>query len=254
MEAMNTLCTNLSYCGSDIRTLMFTSRYEHEGKSGIAINVMRTLAGFGKKVLLIDADLRRSTMARHYRFTFEGDNNPGLAQYLAGLCRLDMIYETDIKNAYILPAGRDVINSMQLLASPRFGDLIATLRDSYDMILIDTPPAGVIVDAIEIARHCDGAVLVVGYNTGSGKELGDVTERINRTGCRVLGAVINGVDLKSLRNRRYYYHSGYYSSYYRKYGEKAKKAETKDTPEAVPTTVSTETPITPEETADTTNE
>ena len=63
-EAMNTLCTNLSYCGTDIRTILFTSRYEQEGKSGIAMNVMRTLAGYGKRVLLVDADLRCSTLAR----------------------------------------------------------------------------------------------------------------------------------------------------------------------------------------------
>ena len=55
-EALNTLCTNLSYCGREVRSILFTSRYEQEGKSGIAMNVMRTLAGYGKRVLLVDAD------------------------------------------------------------------------------------------------------------------------------------------------------------------------------------------------------
>ena len=228
-EALNTLCTNLSFCGSDNHVVMFTSRYEQEGKSSIAMNVMRTLAGFGKKVLLIDADLRRSSLARRFRFVFDMKKSQGLAQYLAGMCPLtEVIYETDIPNAYILPAGRDVINSMQLLASSRFGEIFELIKDVYDMIIIDTPPAGVIVDAIEIARHCDGAVLVVGYNTGNGRDLGEVVANITKTGCPVLGAVLNGVDLNTFRNRRYY-RSGYYHSYYKVYGDKAEKIEPVDT-------------------------
>ena len=74
-EALNTLCTNLSYCGREVRSILFTSRYEQEGKSGIAMNVMRTLAGYGKRVLLVDADLRCSTLARRYRFTYAQREN-----------------------------------------------------------------------------------------------------------------------------------------------------------------------------------
>ena len=171
-EAMNTLCTNLSYCGTDIRTILFTSRYEQEGKSGIAMNVMRTLAGYGKKVLLVDADLRCSTLARRYRFNYAQQEAFGLAQYLAGMCELeDAIYQTDLNGAYILPAGRDVLNSMQLLASSRYGEMMRMLKESFDIILVDSPPAGVIVDAMEIARHCDGAVLVVGYNKGRSQDI-----------------------------------------------------------------------------------
>ena len=219
VEAMNTLCTNLSYCGSDIHTILFTSRYAHEGKSGIAMNVMRTLASFGKKVLLLDADLRCSILARRYRFNYGGDEACGLAQYLAGMRQLDdVVYETNIDNAYVLPAGREVLNSMQLLASPRYGEMIEKLKKQFDVILVDTPPAGVIVDAMEIAKFCDGAVLVVGYNKGRTQDITEVAANIAKTGCPVLGAVMNGVDLKSFRNRKYYYRSERYSSYYHRYG------------------------------------
>ncbi len=214
-EAMNTLCTNLSYCGTDIRTILFTSRYEHEGKSGIAMNVMRTLAGFGKKVLLVDADLRCSTLARRYRFDFAGKEVYGLAQYLAGMCNLeDAVYRTNLPGACILPAGREVLNSLQLLVTPRFDEMITTLKDKFDIILVDTPPAGVIVDAMEIAKSCDGAVMVVGYNKGRSQDIGEVTANIAKTGCPVLGAVMNGVNFKSFRNRRFYYRSERYASYY----------------------------------------
>ncbi len=225
-EAMNTLCTNLSYCGADIRTILFTSRYEHEGKSSIAMNVMRTLAGYGKRVLLVDADLRCSSLARRYRFSFAGKDAFGLAQYLAGMCDLEhAVYQTNLPGAYILPAGREVLNSMQLLASPRYGEMIHSLKERFDVVLVDTPPAGVIVDAMEVAKYCDGAVLVVEYNKGRSQDIGEVAANIAKTGCPVLGAVMNGVNLKSFRNRKYYYRSERYSSYYRRYGKNAEKPD-----------------------------
>lgn len=223
-EAMNTLCTNLSYCGTDIRAILITSRYEHEGKSGIAMNVMRTLASYGKNVLLVDADLRCSTLARRYRFHFAGGQAYGLTQYLADLCDLeDAVYETNLPGAYILPAGREALNSVQLLASPRFGDMMKTLKEKFDIILVDSPPVGVIIDAMEIAKSCDGAVLVVEYNNGRSQDIGEVAAGIARTGCPVLGAVMNGVDLKSFGNRKYYYRSERYAGYYRCYGKNSGK-------------------------------
>ena len=225
-EAMNTLCTNLSYCGADIRTILFTSRYEHEGKSSIAMNVMRTLASYGKKMLLLDADLRCSTLARRYRFEFAGAEAYGLAQYLAGMCELkDAVYETNMPGIHILPAGHEVLNSMQLLATPRYGAMIQALKKEFDIILVDTPPAGLIVDAMEIAKYCDGAVLVVEYNKGRSREIAEIAADIARTGCPVLGAVMNGVNLKSFCNRKYYYRSERYLSYYHRYEKNANAAK-----------------------------
>ena len=218
-EAINTLCTNLFYCGDNIRAVLFTSRYEQEGKSGIAMNVMRTLAGYGKRVLLVDADLRCSTLARRYRFTYAQRENAGLAQHLAGMCELqDVVYRTNLPGAFILPAGHEVLNSMQLLASYRYGEMMDALRDEFDIVLVDSPPAGLIVDAIEIARYCDGAVIVVEYNRGRVQDVADVAANLAKTGCKVLGAVMNGVNLKSFRNRKYYYRSERYSAYYHHYG------------------------------------
>ena len=218
-EALNTLCTNLSYCGREVRSILFTSRYEQEGKSGIAMNVMRTLAGYGKRVLLVDADLRCSTLARRYRFTYAQRENAGLAQHLAGMCELqDVVYRTNLPGAFILPAGHEVLNSMQLLASYRYGEMMDALRDEFDIVLVDSPPVGLIVDAIEIARYCDGVVIVVEYNRGRVQDVADVAANLAKTGCKVLGAVMNGVNLKSFRNRKYYYRSERYSAYYHHYG------------------------------------
>lgn len=171
-EAMNTLCTNLFYCGDEIHSVLITSRYEQEGKSSVAMNMLRTLSSFGKRVLLVDADLRCSSLARRYRFDFQYAEAFGLAQYLAGMCALeDAVYSTDLPNAFLLPAGREVLSSMQLLASPRYGEMMAALRQSFDVILVDSPPAGLIVDAIEVAKYCDGAIIVVACNVGRRQDI-----------------------------------------------------------------------------------
>ena len=214
-EAINTLCTNLFYCGDNIRTVLFTSRYEQEGKSSITMNVMRTLASCGKRVVLVDTDLRCSSLARRYRFAYANQQVNGLAQYLAGMCPLDdVLYATNLPNAFLIPAGREVLSSLQLLSSPRYGEMMEILRQHFDVILVDSPPAGVIVDAVEIAKYCDGAIIVVAHNVGRKQDIAEIASNINKTGCKVLGAVMNGVNLNSFRNRKYYYRSERYSSYY----------------------------------------
>jgi len=215
-EAMNTLCTNLFYCGDNIRSVLITSRHEQEGKSSVAINMMRTIASCGKRVVLVDADLRCSVLASRYRFSFEKSSGKGLSEYLAGMCTLEeALYETDLDNAFIIPAGREVMNSLQLLSSARYKEMIDALSAQFDVVLVDSPPAGIIVDAIEIAKYCDGALIVVSCNTGRKQEIDELAKNIRKTGCKVLGAVLNNVNFNSFQNRKYYYRSGKYSSYYR---------------------------------------
>lgn len=214
-EALNTLATGLFYCGTDIKTILITSRYAVEGKSFVSMNLMRTLASLNKKVVFLDADLRRSSIIGRFRIRFSAAGSMGLAQYLAGMCGVnDILYKTDISNAYMIPIGREVNSSLQLLSSERMSDLLARLREQFDVILIDTPPAGVIVDAIEIAKYCDGALIVVSYNRGKKQEIGDLKQNLEKTGCKVLGAVLNNVNFDSYSNRKYYYKSERYSSYY----------------------------------------
>lgn len=224
-EAMNTLCTNLFYCGDNIRSVLITSRHEQEGKSSVAINMMSTIASCGKRVVLVDADLRCSVLASRYKFSYSQLTNAGLAEYLAGMCAMeDVVYGTQMENAFLVPAGREVMNSLQLLSSHRYKELIDQLSKEYDVVLVDTPPAGVIVDAIEIAKYCDGALLVVACNTGRKQEIDEVAQSIRKTGCRMLGAVLNNVNLDTFQNRKYYYRSGKYSSYHR-YGYQKKKKD-----------------------------
>lgn len=214
-EAFNTLATSLFYCGVDTKTIPVTSRYAAEGKSYVSMNLMRTLASLNKRVVLLDTDLRRSGIIGQFRVRFDTTSPMGLAQYLAGMCRMDnILYETNIHNAYMIPIGREVSSSLQLLSSGRMMQLMEQLRDSFDVVLVDSPPAGVIVDAVEIAKYCDGALIVVSYNRGKKQEVSEVKEAIEKTGCKVLGAVLNNVDFDLYSNRKYYYKSERYAYYY----------------------------------------
>lgn len=214
-EALNTLCTNISYAGTGIKTILITSRYAREGKSFLAMNLLRSMARLQKKVVLLDADLRRSCITGRFRLRFEQQRPNGLAQYLAGMCPLeDILYETDIPNAYLIPVGREVLNSLPLLNSPEMPKLMAYLREQFDVVLVDTPPAGVIVDAIDLARYCDGSLIVVSYKQGKRKDIVDIRNMLTKAGCNVLGVVMNNVEFKSLSSRKYDYRSERYAAQY----------------------------------------
>lgn len=217
-EAVNTLCTNLSFSGAGIKKIMVTSSHASEGKSFITMNVMRTLARLDKTITLVDADLRRSMINSEYGIKFpEGSKRLGLSHYLAGMAEPDdILYATNIENAYMVPVGRDVTNALPLLNSPRFSELLDALAEHSDYVIVDAPPVGTVIDAAQISKSCDGTLLVVGYNSVRRKELVDVKEQLERTGCPILGAVLNMVEMDDYVSKKYYYKSYYshYNSYY----------------------------------------
>ena len=228
-EALNTLATNLSYCGENVKTILITSRYAYEGKSFMCMNLMKTLASLQKRVVLLDVDLRRSRIMNQHQIQFQGEGqNYGLAHYLAGMCDVqDIIYETNYPNCHLVPIGREVSSSLQLLSSSKMPVLMTTLRNHFDVVIVDAPPAGVVVDAMEMAKYCDGALIVVSYNRGRRKDIAEVVQMIQKTNCPVLGSVLNNVDFRSFTSRNHYYKSERYSSYYKRgymaYGSREKK-------------------------------
>ncbi len=223
-EGLNTLVTNLSYCGQDVRRIMVTSRYAGEGKSYVTMNLLRTFARMGRKVIVVDTDLRASGIQLDYHLRTNNGEIVGLSEYLSGKNEFDdVIYETNIPGAYIIPAGHEAPNPLQLLDTDRMKKLMENLLKTYDLVLVDTAPVGVLVDAVAIAKFCDGALLVVSYGQGKQKEISEAVEHIKQTGCKMLGAVLNEVKFKKLSNKHYYYSSRRYSGYYRKrYGKRAK--------------------------------
>lgn len=223
-EAMNTLCTNLSYCGKNVRKIMITSRYAGEGKSYVSMNLLRTFSQLGRTTVLIDTDLRASGIQMDYQLRYFKKNRYGLSEYLSGICELDeILYQTNLPNSYIIPAGHEAPNPLQLLDTKTMEDLVELLAERFDIVLVDTPPVGVLVDAVATAKFCDGALIIVGYQKGKQHEISDAVDNIMQTGCKLLGAVLNGVKFNTMSNRYYYYNSERYNgNYNQRYYERKK--------------------------------
>ena len=220
VEATNTLWTNLSYTGTDVKSIAFTSCRPDEGKSFVVMNLAKIIAGTGKRVLVVDADLRKSVIAGLYRIKSLSGYILGLAHYLSGQCRMEhIVYETNLYNLSMVLAGHEVLDSFALLNSAHFPALMEKLRREYDVILVDTSPVGTIIDAAIISRSCDGVAIVVKENVVTRRELAEARGQIEKVGGRVLGAVLNDVEFSSFGIRKNYYkayykydssHYGYY--------------------------------------------
>ncbi len=211
-EAFNTLRTNILFSGKNIKTIVVTSCMAHEGKSTISFETSRSLAESGKKVLLVDADLRKSVMVS--RLTKERGIT-GLSQLLSGQISIEQsIYKTQIEGLDVIFAGPYPPNPTELVGSQAFKELMDAKRDDYDYIIVDAPPLGLVIDAAVMASSCDGAVIVV--NTGHIKYrmAQGVKEQLEKSGCKILGVVLNQID----RKRTVGHEDGYYYSYGSKYG------------------------------------
>jgi len=213
-EAFNTLCTNLFFTGGDIKKIMITSCHPQEGKSFVTMNLMRSLSGLGLRTVLVDADIRASAIQGVYGVQIdlpEGRRYQGLTHYLAGQCSIDdIICKTDIPNAWMILSGKNVTNSLPLLNTPRLGTLLNALAGKFDVVLVDAPPVGTIIDAARIAGSCDGTMFVCQSGAISYREFQEAYKQIEKTGCPILGTVLNKFDEKMFGGR-YYHKSSYYN-------------------------------------------
>lgn len=216
-EAFNSLRTNLQFCGVDNKVIMFTSCTPDEGKSTVTMELARSLNDDGKKVILVDADLRKSVFAGRYRIRSE-ETIFGLSHYLSGQKKMEeVINHTNIENLDMILAGPYAPNPTELLGRDLFLNLLAALKEKYDVVLIDCPPLGWVIDAAVVAPNCDGVVLVVESGAISYRYLQDVKKQLEVTGVNILGVVLNKVVVEGggYYNR---YYSGHYKGYYNKYG------------------------------------
>lgn len=223
-EAFNSLRTNLSFCGDNIHVIAFTSCTPDEGKSSTVMELGRSLAEDGKHVLILDADLRKSVLVGRHQARKEKGGILGMSHYLSGQARLEeALLETNIDGLDIVFAGRTISNPTELLGSKYFDELLAYGRKNYDIVLIDTPPLGSVIDTAVIAPRVDGVVLVVEANKCSYRFVQDVKKQLEIAETRVLGVVLNKVRVeKGGYYNRYY--KGYYSGYYKPYYGKQNKS------------------------------
>lgn len=207
-EAIKTLRTNIQFAGMDVKSITFTSCYPNEGKSNIVFQLACEIGKMGKRVLLLDADIRKSTFVTRYGVK---QKIHGLSQYLSGQVDTnEIIYQTNFENLDIIFAGPMAPNPSELLEQDAFEALIRGAREAYDYVLIDTPPIASLTDAAITAKLSDGAVLVIESELVSYRVAVKAKEQLEMSGCRLLGAVLNKVDTK--KDKYYSKYSYYYSS------------------------------------------
>lgn len=210
-EELNTLRTNIQFAGVDKKVIMITSCMSGEGKSNTAFRLACSLAELGKKVILVDADMRKSVMVRVLKRSGVGS---GLSHYLSGQCTLaDAIYATDVRGMHMLFAGPVPPNPTELLSSKQFENMMSKLRELYDYILVDCAPLGMVVDAAIVSQSCDASILLIEANNIKYRFAQMVKEKLEATGCPILGVVLNKVN----RSKNSGYYEKYYGKYYGKY-------------------------------------
>ena len=205
-EAIKTLRTNMQFSGVETKSIVITSCYPNEGKSDVAFQLAVEM---GKRVLIIDADIRKSSYIKRYQIK---QKTNGLSQYLSGQVALEeVIYSTNYRNLEIIFSGPYAPNPSELLEQGRFSRLIEETRKAYDYVLIDTPPIINMSDAAIVAKQCDGAILVIESEAVSRRDAMKAKDQLMKSGCKLLGAVLNKVDMTKEK-----YYSKYNSYYYGK--------------------------------------
>ena len=213
-EAYKQLRTNIQFCGKDVKVICFTSSIPDEGKSSVSFHLANSFAQSNKKVLFVDADLRRSIIVGRYK---PDQVVLGLTHYLSGQNTLEeVLYETNMPNLDIIFTGPVPPNPAELLGSATFINSLASLRQKYDYIFIDTPPIGSVIDGAIVAEYCDGVIMIIEANAISYKFAQKVIRQLEKSNCRILGAVLNKVNIKK---EMYQYYSKRYKMYEQQYYE-----------------------------------
>ena len=214
-ESYKSLRTNLLFCGEDKKVIAVTSCTPNEGKSTVSLNLALSLADSGKKVLFIDADLRKSVLMG--RTEVEGEEIKGLSHLLSHQETIEnVICATNVPRFHIIYAGIVPPNPAELLGGKYFKRFLSAIRKVYDYVIIDTPPLNVVSDALPIIRESDGVVIVVRANGSTHPEVQKVMESLEFIDAKVLGFIYNFAEDKRSRYSRYKY--GYDYGYGYGYG------------------------------------
>ena len=227
-ESLRALKTNIQFCGDDNRVILITSSIPNEGKSTVSFELARSLTESGKKVLLIDTDMRKSVLVGRLRAVAEKGEIKGLSHYLSGMNKMeDVVYVTNIDRLFMVFAGPSVPNPTEILEKVYFKELIEFGRKFFDYILVDCAPIGAAIDAAVVAKQCDGAVLVVGQGMSKARMIKGVLKQLEASGIRILGVVLNKVKMNK-KGYGYGYHYGYgygygYGSAYGSYGNESEE-------------------------------
>jgi capsular exopolysaccharide synthesis family protein len=217
-EAFRTLRTSvlLSSAERQPQAILITSSQPNEGKSVTALNLALTLAQKGGRVLLVDSDMRRPTVAR----TLGMPNKRGLSGILTGAYEYDdtLLLKVDrVESLFVLPSGPHPPNPAELLCSMKMEKLIKQMRERFDNIVFDSPPVLPITDATILSSLVDGVILVVACEATTRAALNRACRVIEHSGGKILGTVLNKVDVRRDGYYGYRYYHGYYTYQYKAY-------------------------------------
>ena len=204
VEAYKTLRTNLLYT-ENVKVITITSTVPNEGKTTTAYHLAETFANMGKKILLIDCDLRRGSLKNH--FVTKG-RVIGLSEALTKQAT-DIIHNTDVPNLDVILSGKVPPNPSELLMSKMFESIVNQARENYDYIIIDTPPVKVAMDCAIVGRVSDGVMLVIRNDFTNRNMVKRAKLEIERNDVRIIGAVLTRVNKSQIDYGSY----GYYKYY-----------------------------------------
>lgn len=220
-EIFRTLRTNLQFMTSNkgLKTLLVTSSVPGEGKSWVSANLVSAFAQEGKKVIVVDSDMRKGRM--HSIFNVE--KKPGLSNYLSGVIDVEdkdnifnYVRQTKVENLYVMPTGDVPPNPSELLVSERMTSLIGNLKNIFDIVIFDGTPSLIVTDAIIIARQVDASLIVTAYKETKMGDVEKIKKAIENVGGKIAGIVINKIPISAKK----YEHSYYYGKKKDKHNEK----------------------------------
>lgn len=211
-EAFRTLRTNIQFSNIDknMKCIVVTSSGPGEGKSTVISNLAVTMAQADKRILLIDADLRKPRLHK----IFSLFNRNGLTTVLSEeLDYKNVINSTEVDNLDILTSGPIPPNPAELLGSNRMREFLEKVKEDYDIVLLDAPPIGVVTDAAILSTKCDGTILVCAVGQAVIEAAKNAKELLQKVNANILGVIMNKVPVNEGGYYKYHYYN-YCQSYY----------------------------------------
>ena len=203
-EAYRTLRTNIQFAkvDGDLKVIMFTSAGPGEGKSTTTANTAVAMAQAGKRVIIIDCDLRKPVQHKIF-----GKRNRGVTNILVEDCSVaELVQDTDIGNLQVLTSGPIPPNPSELLGAARMREIINTAREMADIVIIDAPPTVAVTDACVLASGVDGIILVLGAGLVRPEMAQKARELLNNANGHLLGVILNRVEIEEEHAYYYYYY------------------------------------------------
>ena len=214
LDSIKTLRTNIQFASisREIKTIVMTSAVPNEGKSTVSTFLALAMAESGKKTLLVECDLRHTTLRKRMKIP----RNVGVVSYLQGRTTLEeSISATPYENMFFLDAEARVPNPVELISSEAFGEMIKALREMFDIVIFDTPPVGTFIDAALFAAKSDGTIILIKPGVVEKRLFKKCIEQLEKANANIMGVIFNGIEQM---------HAGYYGKYYsRKYYGRKKK-------------------------------